>query len=388
MEPAEPCRTRAGTEAYVYLLLMVLIGSTTATAAKFAVRELPVGLVPIIRYGGAALLLLPLVWRRAALQTMLREDFGRLFVCAALSVPINQTLFLYASQLAPTTHVGLYYASVPLVVLALAVAVGQERLVASRALGISLSVTGALVIGLENFWHSGRAGADALRGDLLLVGAVLSWGAFLAASKPLIARHGAMVALFGTFAAGALLDLPIAALTFHSWRPLIEAASPTSWWSMAHLTVVVSIVGLGCQNLAMRRLDASQVATFGNAAPLLTVFWGVWLLHEPFRFGLAVGGALIVAGIALSTRAARSAPRIQRFRLQRQEPDGGAPFPCAPPLPPRPSSGHDAPAHDRACPDGGAPFSHPSHSAPHSSSGRDARAHEPAALGKAGSNSL
>src|SRR3712207_2008665 len=43
---------RRDVRASVFLALMVLIGSSTATAAKFAVRELPIGLVPIVRFGG------------------------------------------------------------------------------------------------------------------------------------------------------------------------------------------------------------------------------------------------------------------------------------------------------------------------------------------------
>src|SRR5438270_2720710 len=84
--------------AYIYLALMVLIGSSTATAAKFAVRELPVGLLPLVRFGGAGLCLLPVVWRRGVVRRMLREDRWRLVAAAALCVPINQSFFLNATR--------------------------------------------------------------------------------------------------------------------------------------------------------------------------------------------------------------------------------------------------------------------------------------------------
>ena len=44
--------------AYVYVALMVVLGSTTAAAAKFAVAELPVTLVPAVRFGMAGLCLI------------------------------------------------------------------------------------------------------------------------------------------------------------------------------------------------------------------------------------------------------------------------------------------------------------------------------------------
>ena len=62
-----------------YLVLMVLIGSSTAPAARFAVREMPAGLLPLIRFGVAGLCLLPMVWRRGGISFgMVREDGWRL----------------------------------------------------------------------------------------------------------------------------------------------------------------------------------------------------------------------------------------------------------------------------------------------------------------------
>jgi drug/metabolite transporter (DMT)-like permease len=294
--------------AYLYLALMVLIGSSTAPAARYAVRELPVGLVPLVRFGVAGLCLLPVVGvRRGALAKMLREDGWRLVLSAALCVPVNQSFFLNATRLTATSHVALIYAAVPLVVLLLAAALGQERLRADRIVGVVASVLGVAVIGLDSLWRGGGSGADAeaslavLRGDLLLVGAVISWGAYLTVSKPLVARHGPLTALAGTFLLGAAMEVPVALATSPGWPPL-SGASPAAWRGLVFLTLVVTVVGLAFQNLALRRLDASQVATFGNAAPVLTVIWGVWLFGEKVTPALALGGALTLGGILWTLR--------------------------------------------------------------------------------------
>src|SRR3954469_23521946 len=79
---------------WLFLALMVLIGSSTAPAAKFAVRELPIGLLPLVRFGVAGLCLLPVLCRDGSWRRMLREDGGRILLTAAFCVPINQTFFL------------------------------------------------------------------------------------------------------------------------------------------------------------------------------------------------------------------------------------------------------------------------------------------------------
>jgi drug/metabolite transporter (DMT)-like permease len=92
--------------AWASLALMVIIGSSTAAAAKFAVQDLPAGLLALIRFGGAGLCLLPLAWRGEGLGPLVRRDGGRLLAAAALCVPINQAFLLGGARLAPTTHIG------------------------------------------------------------------------------------------------------------------------------------------------------------------------------------------------------------------------------------------------------------------------------------------
>jgi drug/metabolite transporter (DMT)-like permease len=290
---------------FVVLALMVVIGSSTATAAKFAVRELPVVLVPVVRFAVAGLCLLPILWRSGNFRKMIRTDAVWLFAASALCVPINQNFFLNATRLTATSHVALIYAACPLVVLSLAVALRQERLTVDRVLGILATVAGVAVIGLGSFWTASAALSDEVKGDLLTVGAVISWGAYLNVSKRLATRYGAIPSLAATFLLGALLDLPIALAT--APRELhLGHTSTSAWIGLAYLILVSTVVGHSFQNEALRRLDASQVATFSNISPYLTVIWGIWLFGEAVNPSLAFGALLTLAGIFLSTRPERA----------------------------------------------------------------------------------
>ncbi len=315
-EAAKPVSLRA----LGFLVMMVLIMSSTPPAARFAVRELPVGLIPLVRFGVAGLILAPFVLRGGALIRMIREDGGRLFLASAFCVPINQFFFLTGAKYAPTAHIGLIYAACPLVVLTLAALLGQERLAPERVLGVAASVLGVALIALENLGKAGVEGRDALRGDLLEVAAVISWGAYLTVNKPLVARHGALSILAATFLVGSFLDLPIVLASAPTWRPLAEV-STFAWISLAYMVVVISVGGLAFQNLSMRSLDASQVATFGNVSPLLTVAWGYLLFNERISPVAAVGGTLVLAGIIWASRPARKlAPKVADDPLMLAEP--------------------------------------------------------------------
>jgi drug/metabolite transporter (DMT)-like permease len=306
---AEPVRKQFAVRDYVSVVLMIVIGSTTAPAAKYIVRDFPVFLIPVLRIGLAALCLAPVMWARGGLGRLIREDGWRLLLAAALCVPVNQGFFLCATRLAPTSHVALFYATCPLVVLFLAWAMRMEQPDRNRLWGVLTSVAGMVVIALGHLWDGQGAdgtGRDVLFGDLLLVGAVASWGCYIAVSKPLIVRHGAMTVLAGTFLAGCLLALPMAVFASPG-LPRLADVSTSGWLALAFLGLFVTPFGWSCQNLALRRFDASQVATFNNASPILTVIWGMWLFGESLTPTLVLGGVMTLSGIYWACRPGRPA---------------------------------------------------------------------------------
>jgi drug/metabolite transporter (DMT)-like permease len=289
------------TRVIVWVVLLILIGSSTATAAKMVVGSIPFGVLMTLRFGIAGLCLLPFTWK--PLIRLIRDDIGSLLVVAAFCVPINQTFFLNGTRLAPTTHVALIYAACPLVVLALASILGQERPRVGRLIGILASVAGVALVWLDSMLITRSTAHVDLRGDLLLVCAVASWGVYLTLNKPLIARHGALPVLAGTFLAGSLLALPVAIFSFPGWDAL-TSSSVNAWWGLGYLAVVVSVLGLACQNQALRSLDSSQVAAANNVATMLTVSWGVLLLGEALSASLVVGAALTLGGAVWAGRSA------------------------------------------------------------------------------------
>ncbi len=278
---------------------MVVFGSTTAAAARYIVRELPPVWVPVVRFGVAGLFLLPVIADWSSLARIVRRDWPLLLAAAAMCVPINQGFFLNAARLGPTSHVGLFYATCPLVVLLLAWVMRLEKPDLGRLWGVLASVAGVCIIGIGSVWQGGSPAQETratMLADLLLIGAVLSWGGYLAVSKPLVMRHGSMPVLTATFLVGALLDLPLALATSPTIPPLSQV-TPAAWIALAVLTLIITPVNLACQNMAMRRLDASQVANFSNISPILTVIWGAWLFGEAVTTSLVVGGILTLAGV-------------------------------------------------------------------------------------------
>ena len=182
----------------------------------------------------------------------------------------------------------------------------MERPDRGRLWGVLASVAGIVVIGIGNYWNSGGAATAEVRAvvlaDLLLVGAVLVVGRVYrgeqAAGRAAWSHAGRWPRPSWSVACS---PLPLAVWTWPGLSSFGQVSS-SAWLALAVLGLIITPLGWAFQNLSLRRFDASQVATFSNGSPFLTVVWGIWLFGELLTPALVVGGALTLGGIYWASR--------------------------------------------------------------------------------------
>jgi drug/metabolite transporter (DMT)-like permease len=89
----------------------------------------------------------------------------------------------------------------------------------------------------------------------------------------------------------------------------LPGLSLADWGLLLFLGVVGTGVTYGLWTAALTRLSAASVAVFQYGIPFWAVILSVLLLGERVTVPLVVGGVGIIAGIAVTQRAARPAPR-------------------------------------------------------------------------------
>jgi len=174
-------------------------------------------------------------------------------------------------------------------------ALGGEPLGRRFAAGTALALGGtAALVGID--W----GGAEAVRGDLLALGAALFYSAYLLGMKA-VRRTARTLAALAVAGAGASATLLVCALV----RGDALAGFPASSWAafvgaalVAQVTGVVGIVW------SLRYLRAAFASLALLAQPVGTALLGWWLVGEALSAGQALGGAAIAAGILLASRSA------------------------------------------------------------------------------------
>jgi drug/metabolite transporter (DMT)-like permease len=181
--------------------------------------------------------------------------------------------------------------------------VAFARRSASRAtlIGLGLILCGALAL-IGPDLMAARPGAG--EGAVLLLGAGALWAAYTIGLREAgLDPIGAAILLCAPSAAAALVAVGL------GWAPSHMAAE-----SLPSLAVFVAIQGLGVGVIAslayvqaIRRLGPARSAAIGALSPALTALAAAPLLGERLTAPVAIGVALITAGVMLAQRQAAPA---------------------------------------------------------------------------------
>lgn len=165
---------------------------------------------------------------------------------------------------------------------------------------------GALVlsyvgIGLA-FAHDLQVAAEmrtVLIGAAFVFASSLSYAFYLAGSAPVIQRLGS-----ARFTALAMLVSTAATqLHFLATQPVSAYIQPLPIYAYgAAMALFSTVLPVFMQSAAIRCIGSAKAVLIGTLGPVLTIFFGWWLLGEPLSLAQMVGAGLVLAGVLLASR--------------------------------------------------------------------------------------
>jgi len=251
-------------------------------------RDLPPLLFCALRFGLAAvpaILVLrhPRVGWRWVLAVGLAlgvVKFGLLFAAMAAGMPAGLSALVLQSQAVFSV--------------VFAVVLLRERPGARRVAGLVVAAAGNAVVG------SGVPGGP-LGAFAQVLGAGAAWGlanvAMRRAAPPDMLRFIVWVS-----AVAAPVDLVLSLVIEGPSRDLaaLRGITLAGIGAVGYVTVVATLFGFGAWGALLRRYGASTVAPFAMLAPVFAILSGALWLGQPVRGTDLAGGALVLAGIAVT----------------------------------------------------------------------------------------
>ncbi|MFN2512905.1 MAG: DMT family transporter [Pyrinomonadaceae bacterium] len=279
---------------HLALLAVQLMFGTWPIVGKVALRSISSTSLVALRVVGAAAAFMLLQVKVGELRKMPRRDLAWLVLCSMLGVALNQLLFIKGLALTTVINATLLGTTIPVFTLVVSIAFGYDRISFKRTLGIALAASG--VIYLVNPLQADFS-AQTNIGNLLIVTNSLSYGAYIAISKDLFKRHGALNVITWMFCIGSLAILPFGAYTFSGDQ--LQTVPAGAWLAVIYIILVPTVVAYYLNAWALTRVSPSTVATYIYLQPLIAFGLAPLILAESFNSRILIASLLIFAGVGL-----------------------------------------------------------------------------------------
>lgn len=278
-------------------------------AFKLGVMALPPLVLAALRFGAAALLILPLAaWRLRGRPTPTVRQLAAAGLLGVVMLIGGQTVSLWGVQSLPAGVAAVFASSSPLFLALFAWAMLRQPLGPRQLLGVGVGFAGLVGMG----WSASALGSFHPVGAVFMLAAAASWaaGSLLAARIDL--PEDRIVALTAQLVAAGMLLVMLAWATGELGTTDYAAVPARAWASLAFLVVVSSLIGYAAFVWLNATVSPTLANTFFYVAPVIALGLGALFLDEPLSWPKEASAAAALVGVILmvsgSRHPARAAP--------------------------------------------------------------------------------
>lgn len=297
--PPPRSRFRIADQAWLLLMLPPLFWAGNAVLGRAVAGEVPPVGLAFWRWALGTAVQLPFAWRPLlADRRVLLAHWRTLLLLTVVGISLFNTMLYLGLESTTAVNAVMLQTAMPVLIVLMSFAFFRDRVTAAQALGILVSIAGALVL-IAHGEPATLLGLAFNAGDLYVLLAVISYAAYTALlrRRPKVHPLSFIATIFGL---GALTLLPFYLLETASGRPMPLTAQ--ALLSVGYVSLFASILSYLCYNRVVALLGAN---TAGLSIHLVPVFGGllaIAFLGESLHWYHAVGIALIAGGIVLATR--------------------------------------------------------------------------------------
>ena len=280
--------------AHLSLLVVVVVWAGSFSVIKELLDEgVAAGDIAILRYAVAAPGFAYIIWRARGLPGLTRADAVRV-VAAGLLVVVGYHMFLNVGTRDTTSGIAaLVVALAPGLTMFMAFALGLDRINARRLVGLALAFVGVAIV--VAFGSGGDLTFESAKGPLIVLGAPLAFALYNVLLKPLLGRYDLLALTAATSLVGSVGLTPFIR---GSTVDTVADATASEAALLLYLGLLATLLGYILWNAGLKGLGPTRAVTYAYAIPPLAVTFGAIFLGEPVTIWLALGGALVVGGIA------------------------------------------------------------------------------------------
>jgi drug/metabolite transporter (DMT)-like permease len=183
----------------------------------------------------------------------------------------------------------------PLLVTVFALWVLKERFTVFKLLGLTLGVSGALLLILQK--ESGQHATNYLLGDILIIVNAVSYSVYFILVKPLMQRYSPLHVIRWVFTFGLIMILPFA------WQDALQIKWQMFEWqhfgALAIIIVCGTFLAYFFNAYGIQHIGAGATGSYIYTQPVFAVLIAMLILGESFSWQKGVAAVLIFGGVFL-----------------------------------------------------------------------------------------
>lgn len=290
----------------VYLVLFIanLVFATSYSVTRVVLADVRPGTLGLARSLIGAAILVAWTGRRLMAGRLSRADHWRIALMGIVGFAMAFGLGNWGIAHSTASNAALLITVEPTSLLLLSPLLLGDRLSRREAVGATMAVAGTVIVVVNGIPGLTRSLVPHWRGDLLLILSGVAYAAYTLLARGVLTRHAVSIVTAWSMLWGTAAMIPLAWLEWRAGQ--VPVWTPGALAGTLYLGIVITALGYAVWNWCLDRLGASRVAIFVNVQPLAGALIGVWWLGEPLTAFTIVGGLLILAGVHLTVKAART----------------------------------------------------------------------------------
>ena len=290
-----------------YLITATALWAGNAIAGRVLVGSNSPITLSAVRWGLAALLLLPLGWRVFMPASDLWQNKKRFLLLGLFGVGSYNVLLYLALQTSTAINVTLIGASMPIWMLFIGAVFYQVKPSILQLIGAVVSLLGVGIV-LTRGDLTALLSMQMVVGDLLIMLATILWAFY----SWMLSRPGTSTERQWPWAEFLMAQVTVG-LLWTSFFDGFEIAAghafiELNWWTASLIIFVAigpSLIAYRCWGLGVNGAGPTVAAFFANFIPLFTALLSAAMLGEPPQLFHGLAFALIVLGIAISSKVSK-----------------------------------------------------------------------------------
>ena len=227
------------------------------------------------------------------------RDKLRFAAAAVFGLVCNQCCFTIGLSLTSPGNASICTTSMPIFAMILSFVILREPITLKKAGGVFLGCAGAVILILTSATHADARVGD-IRGDLLVLGAQLSYALFLSLFNRFIKKYSVFTVNKWMFLWATLIVWPFS--FSHVASIDVASVSAVTWAESAYVVLFGTFVGYILIVNAQQVLRPTVIATYNYVQPLVSVSVALLMGIGVLKWTQGLSVILVFAGVWLVTK--------------------------------------------------------------------------------------